>query len=189
MVSFFPRNAVLPQCDLGTNKQRHVSSWGQAFPTQLEPAVWRTIQRSPIEWMRGINKACGWTHKHKTQSNSFSFQQSYTSTLCSSVPKAVTHRNGTATLLRRASQSHYVGSHFTVLCCLSFSEPCILTTPSFLFDFSFPHSCLACVPRQMVHASRCSPPVHVKEKQSLDAKQTKSAWGCPWDKEGGSLYN
>lgn len=164
----FFRSVTLALTNKGT-----FASWGQAFPTQLEPAVWRTIQRSPIEWMRGINKACGWTHKHKTQSNSFSFQQSYTSTLCSSVPKAVTHRNGTATLLRRASQSHYVGSHFTVLCCLSFSEPCILTTPSFLFDFSFPHSCLACVPRQMVHASRCSPPQSMwrKNKAWMQSKQ------------------
>lgn len=176
MVSFFPRNAVLPQCDLGTNKQRHVCKLRPSISHPVGTGCLAHYPKKSNRMNARHKQACGWTHKHKTQSNSFSFQQSYTSTLCSSVPKAVTHRNGTATLLRRASQSHYVGSHFTVLCCLSFSEPCILTTPSFLFDFSFPHSCLACVPRQMVHASRCSPPpVHVKEKQSLDAKQTKSA--------------
>lgn len=179
MVSFFPRNAVLPQCDLGTNKQRHVCKLRPSISHPVGTGCLAHYPKKSNRMNARHKQACGWTHKHKTQSNSFSFQQSYTSTLCSSVPKAVTHRNGTATLLRRASQSHYVGSHFTVLCCLSFSEPCIITTPSFLFDFSFPHSCLACVPRQMVHASRCSPPSPCEGKTKPGCKANKICLRVP----------
>lgn len=63
---------------------------------------------------------------------------------------------------------------------ISLTVPCILTSPYFLsLHFSFPHSSLAWIPRQMVHASRCSPPSLSEGKTKAGSKANKICWRVP----------
>lgn len=178
MVSFFPRNAVLPQCDLGTNKQRHVCKLRPSISHPVGTGCLAHYPKKSNRMNARHKQACGWTHKHKTQSNSFSFQQSYTSTLCSPVPKAVTHRN--AEMVQRPSfgvpVSRTMWVH-TSLSCVASPFPNPAFSPHPLFFLTFPSLILVWPVSQGRWSMQADAPhpVHVKEKQSLDAKQTKSA--------------
>ena len=106
-------------------------------------------------------QARGWKSEHERR-----LQQSQTGTLCSAVPIVI----AAATVFWPSfyipiGHPHFIHHRFLRL---SLAVPCILTSPYFSsLPVSFPHSSLAWVPRQMVHASRCSP------TQSLEMGKTK----------------
>ncbi len=175
-----PGDAVYPQCDLGTNKKRHVCKLRPSVAIQLASTVWHCIQGSQIEWICGINKPAG---GHINMKDGFSNQ---TGTLCSTLPKV------TATALTLASQVsllHHNRSPSVHLSPSTSRSPVFSPHPFSSLPFSFPHSSLAWVPRQMVHASRCSPPSLSKGKTKAGSKANKICWRVPEREQGSSWYN
>lgn len=170
---FFLGIAVYPQYDLGTNNERHIYKLRPSPATQLASAVWHSIQGSQMEWICGINKPAGGNIHMKDSPLLLAVgnhkQAPYVPQSLQLQPQSwCFHKCPFYTPVSHPLIIHH---------CLTPPPPLCPKYPHlalFSLHVSFPHSSLAWVPRQMVHASRCSPPSLSKEKQRLDPRQTKS---------------